>query len=299
MIELGIKLPEGFLNEEVRCDYVITSKMKKVWAIELDLLSELVRVCEKYNITYYADSGTLIGAVRHKGFIPWDDDIDIVMMRNDYNKFLKVAEQEFKYPIFLQNTYTDEKYLRGHSQLRNSETTGCILEDVDRPFNRGIFIDIFPMDHIPDGKIQLYFHKKRLMVLWRMMSAGLYYKRTDRHTVKGHLFGLCMKGVFCIVDYKKCFKYYEKLCSKYNDKKCKRISYIEYSLGKEKHLWERKWFRGAHKEPFEMIHIAVPDGYDARLTKEYGDYMTIHHAETAHGGVIFEPEIPYQVYFKQ
>lgn len=294
-----INLPEGFLNEEVRNDYVVRSKMKKVWAIELGLLDELVRVCKKYKITYYADSGTLIGAIRHKGFIPWDDDIDIAMMRNDYNKLLAVAEKEFKYPFFLQNTYTDKEYLRGHSQLRNSETTGCTIADADKPFNRGIFIDIFPMDNIPDGKLQLYIHKKRLKVLWKMMFAGLYYKKTDKHTVKGHLFGLCMKKIFRIVDYRKCFKYYEKLCSKYNDRECKLISYIEYSLGKEKHQWEKKWFEGYHEEPFEMINIAVPDGYDARLKKEYGDYMTIHHAQTSHGGVIFEPEISYRVYFEQ
>lgn len=77
MIDLKIKLPENFLEEEMRCGYRVTSLIKKVWAVELDLYAELDRVCKKYNIKFCADGGTLLGAIRHKGFIPWDDDLDI------------------------------------------------------------------------------------------------------------------------------------------------------------------------------------------------------------------------------
>ena len=103
MVNLKIQLPEGFLNEEVRCGYVVTHEMKKAWAVMLDLLAELDRVCKKNNIKYYANGGTMLGAVRHKGFIPWDDDIDVMMFREDYDRLMEIGPKEFTYPYFFQN----------------------------------------------------------------------------------------------------------------------------------------------------------------------------------------------------
>ena len=83
MVSLNIKLPENFLDEEIRDDYVVSSQMKQVWAVELDLLNKILEFCKKYNIKIIASGGTLLGAVRLKGLIPWDDDIDIYMIRPD------------------------------------------------------------------------------------------------------------------------------------------------------------------------------------------------------------------------
>lgn len=94
-----------FLKEENRDGYIVSALMKKVWAVELDLLSELDRVCKKYNIKYYAAFGTLLGAVRNKGFIPWDDDIDVCMLRDDYAKFKEVAKNEFGGKYYYQDWY--------------------------------------------------------------------------------------------------------------------------------------------------------------------------------------------------
>ena len=124
MIPLKIELPEGFLDEEVRCGYTVTKQMKEVWAVELDLAVQLLDVCKRHNIQVFAEAGTLLGAARHKGFIPWDDDMDFCMMRSEYDKFCKIAPAEFKEPYFFQTGYTEPECMRGHAQLRNSMTTG-------------------------------------------------------------------------------------------------------------------------------------------------------------------------------
>ncbi|MBR1621497.1 MAG: LicD family protein, partial [Prevotella sp.] len=100
MVNLKIKIPDTFLKEEVRCDYKITREMKELWAIELDLYMELKRVCNKFNLKFAADSGTLLGAIRHNGFIPWDDDMDFSMPREDYEKLCEIAPKEFAPPYY-------------------------------------------------------------------------------------------------------------------------------------------------------------------------------------------------------
>ena len=139
---------ESFLKEEIRSGFPVNEKRKKVWAVELELLQKFDEVCRKYNLTYYAYYGTLLGAVRHQGFIPWDDDIDVVMFREDYEKLQAVAPEEFREPYFFQNSYTDQM-LWFFSKLRDSRTTA--IEFPARNLHQGIFIDIFPLDDVPDG----------------------------------------------------------------------------------------------------------------------------------------------------
>jgi lipopolysaccharide cholinephosphotransferase len=120
--------PASFYSEEVRLGYTVSAKMKKIWAVEIDLLQCLIDVCEGHHLKYWADGGTLPGAVRHQGFVPWDDDIDIIMPRKDYDKLvgLAVSGQEFQAPYLLQTAYTDTGYARDHAQLRDVRTTGVL-----------------------------------------------------------------------------------------------------------------------------------------------------------------------------
>lgn len=146
-----IEIPEKFYESEERSGWHVWNNTKKVWSIELGLFDELERICKKHNIKYYAEGGTLLGAARHKGFIPWDDDMDFAMLRDDYNKFCEVAPTEVKSPFFFQDYKTDKVNIL-FCRLRNSNTTALPLRGI--PYtdytNHGIFIDIFPIDAVPD-----------------------------------------------------------------------------------------------------------------------------------------------------
>lgn len=137
----------------VACEkYKRSNELIKLQEVELDLMKKFDEVCKKHNINYFLIGGTLLGAARHKGFIPWDDDMDVAMLAKDYYKLLEVAKDEFNGKYFFQTEYSDPGALRYHAQLRNSETTGILKTDYmcRKKFNQGIFIDIFPFYTLPD-----------------------------------------------------------------------------------------------------------------------------------------------------
>lgn len=298
MDTIHLQIPEGFLDGEERCGYYVSSKMKKVWTVQMDMLCELDRICKKYGLTYYADSGTLIGAIRHKGFIPWDDDIDIAMMRSDFQKLLKVANKELKTPLFLQSVYSDQNYVRALARMRNSETTAIDKADLDKPFNHGIFIDIFPLDNVPENKIIRKIWCKKIRIIRRLLRNWAYYGISEKKSLSKRMFSKLLRDIVEKIGYKRVYRYLEKTCGAFNKKRTKYVSYVSYSYGKQKHIWRRSLFDKSHKVPFEFIEINVPDGYDERLRVEYGEYMVLKKIPSTHGNVILEPDIPYEEYLK-
>ncbi|MBR1456677.1 MAG: LicD family protein [Oscillospiraceae bacterium] len=298
MVDLKLRLPEGFLEEEERCGYRVSAQMKQLWAVQLDLLAQLQQVCQRHGLTYYADSGTLIGAVRHGGYIPWDDDIDIVMKREDYDRLLALGPEEFREPYFLQSAYSDG-FTRGFARLRNTRTTALTRFDFGKDYDHGIFIDIFPLDELPDGGLRRALWLLRVKVTSRLMVMGVFY---EPERLKNPVEKAACRALRCcfakdgrLLRY---FRRYEKLCAKYNGRGGRGISYVAYSHGKRKHLWERASFERSHETPFEFTHINIPDGYDARLRTEYGDYMTIRRTPTVHGDMVFDAGLPYEEYEK-
>lgn len=292
MLPIQIDLPKNFLEEEIRCGYKISSEMKKVWAVQIDLLEQVKKICKKHGLKYFADSGTLIGAIRHKGYIPWDDDIDLVMMRNDYNKFMEYAKSELEFPYFLQTVYTDKDIMRAHAQLRNSKTTGYMPYEKNRPYNKGIFIDIFPLDVIPEDP-QLKKFSLKIKFKWKLLNNLVNYKYNKKNIVSWAKHYLIVKPLTLWMDYKILYANYERLCSQYNNSEFNRVSYIAYSHGKKKHIWNKEWFDSAKEVDFEFTKINIPVGYNERLKTEYGDYMVIKNVPSSHGELILSSEKSY------
>ena len=298
MLPIQLNVPASFLEEEVRIDYTVSAAMKKVWAVQLDLLAQLKRICEKHHLTYFADSGTLMGAIRHQGFIPWDDDIDIVMMREDYDKLIKVGNAELAAPYFLQSAHS-ETFPRGYARLRNSDTTALTRNDLGKNINHGIFIDIFPLDHVPDDLTERRTWLKEINKQYKVIQYGVLKPLKKMTTLPGKLRVLWDILVVKCVGYDKLIDRYETLCRKYNGVPTKELSYVAYSRGKQKHIWLTESFASCHEVPFEFTTINIPDGYDDRLTREYKDYMKVVRAASSHGETVLEAEIPYKEYLKQ
>ena len=144
-------------NDEFRDGFLVTSDRKRLWNAEIELIVEFQRICEKHNLKWFATGGTLLGAVRHRGFIPWDDDVDLVMPRTDYDRLKKIAAEEFRYPFFFdfwcenQNQAFDVYGcwpVIPFAKIRNLGTSMIEAWNL-KMLKQGIFIDIFPMDPFP------------------------------------------------------------------------------------------------------------------------------------------------------
>ncbi len=307
MVDLKIELPDGFLEEEVRCDYTVTKDIKEVWAIEIDLLMQLDEVCKKHNLKYYITDGTMLGTVRHKGFIPWDDDIDVTMFRDDYEKLLKVAETEFKYPYFLQTEYSDPGCLRGHAQLRNSATTGILkTEEGKFKFNQGLFLDVFVMDNVIDDK-KLYEQQKKdaekyrkRAVKYARWSTRYYKQNTWQSKVKGILYPVVNTFLRKTKLEEKNFRKFEEVCKRYNNMETKYVTTLEFSFDIER--WGKRlksYFDKVKYMPFEFIKLPISVDYDEMLRNDYGDYMVFKKGASAHGDMIIDTDRSYTEYINK
>ena len=122
------------LREDITSEDVSTCSVMRTAQV-----GEVELICKENGITYSLAGGSLLGAIRHKGYIPWDDDVDIIMPRKDYENFLQLAQEQFEFPFFVQYYKTENYYPRGHAQIRNSNTTAIIQGDEYNNFNKGIF----------------------------------------------------------------------------------------------------------------------------------------------------------------
>lgn len=285
------------LKEERREGFLVVSEMKQVWALQIEMLKVLLQVCKKNNLKIWVDGGTLLGTVRHHGYIPWDDDIDLVMMREDYDKLTQHHAHEFEYPYFLQSVYTDNGYYRGHAQLRLSNTSAILPIDIWQTFNQGLFIDIFVLDTIPDSKEELndmYREVKRMTTAIKSVTYRGLLSKVPLKFIQSKLLIKYNGGL------KTYFKETEKKIKQFSSKSNRSVGYImldpDYCLAKP---LNKEWYTNTTYLPFEDIMVPVPSGYHEILTVLYGDYMRPVNTPSMHGNVIFDLTKPYQVKIKE
>jgi len=294
MVDLNIHLPQSFFLEEERDGYLVSAEMKSLWAVQLDLLCEFDRVCRKYGIKYILDFGTLLGAVRHKGYIPWDDDIDVSMLREDYDKLLSVASQEFKEPYFLQNQLTDNGYDDYVPKLRRSDTACLMKYNIGNKCrcNLGIFIDIFVFDNIPTSDLS-----KEKMLSYGQKSRDIYYHVFTMANRPGFSFSInylarMSRYLIFKMRYGSVRKEYMRLeklatCHDYSD----YVANITYLNPRYR---PRSWYEKRVEIAFEEIKFQAPEAYDDLLKECFGDYMTPVKGGNVHTMIYYSTERSYK-----
>lgn len=308
MGKLKLKIPNDFYEGEERCGYYISPGMKKIWAVELDLLNELQRVCNLYGISYFAAGGTMLGAVRHNGFIPWDDDIDIIMKRSEYEKFVQIARCDgtFSYPYFWQDHITDPGYVGGPGRLQNLETTCIPYGWLDEKSgivkcHCGIFIDVFPLDNIPDTPEE---REQWLSAIQKVASKAWRLRMfTHRGLHKDDKEMEWLSFWFNLIDKPDQLfeQYYNMLSANAKDttEECCAFSYYTRN-NKCKQIYKNVWLLEKEIMPFEMLNVPVPKCYDEMLTQEYGDWHKFVKGGSVHekmeNGFYFDMERSYTHY---
>lgn len=266
--------------------------IRDVQLVELEILLEFDRICRKHNLQYQLFAGTLLGAIRHKGFIPWDDDIDVCMLRKDYDKFIGVCNEELdlkKY--FLQTCFSDPRSIVQFAKLRKNNTVFINNIDNDTATHTGIYIDIFPMDNVkPDaisGGIQLLLFK----FLYALTTSTIRERVLRAHNKITVLIRYSMYMVMKIIPKLFVDKAIQKTLVMFSGDKTKYVSHLTNGITRERfnrYLRESSTFYDTVEWEFEGCLLPVPANYHDVLTRNFGDYMTLPPEEERfpHHGII-------------
>jgi lipopolysaccharide cholinephosphotransferase len=241
--------------------------------IELSILKDFIKICEENELDYFLYGGSLIGAIRHEGFVPWDDDIDVIMYREDYEKFLKIMHEHplDKYEV-LSTDYTKDYFLLfSKMMLKNTIFEEWWVNQVD--FELGIYIDIFVLDYLSNNKIKRFFQIKISRLCKHLMALSIvkfinypFFTQTLANLIHGLIKFFRVPPNFFT---KKAIKN----LTKYQNENCEMI--CDITVKKEPAIYLNKDYRPAKKLKFEDIEVSVPNNYDKVLTTLYGDYMKL------------------------
>ena len=263
-------------------------KLKHLQECELIIAKEIKRICDNYGIKYFMVGGTLLGAIRHQGFILWDDDIDFGMERSEYEKFCKICKTDLKEEFVLQTWNTDENYPFSFGKIR---LRGTSVQESFAPRdeeNNGIFVDIFPYDNVPDDEKARRRHAYAYFLYKRM----LWTKKGYGKNIKKEGFIKCIKyKVFnwavSILSYNKIKDKFSKVLNQYNDNNTKKLVFDGiYSY--EKNSIERLWMSSVREYQFEDTMFMSFEDYDGYLRHMFNNYMQLPPEKDRHNHDILD-----------
>lgn len=256
-------------------------ELKEIQSAELSILKVLLKIIEKYHLKYYALGGTLLGAVRHKGFIPWDDDIDIGMPRPDYDRFLEIAEKELPEPLHLYACYNGKKPSGSYFSKVVDESVTIKRVFCGNAVEYPIWIDVFPLDGVPDGILRFILWKYGGMLLTKVLTLSQVSKQYDVSLPRSNFVGNKEKAIRIFLKLRINKLLNEKLLWNRLDHVLKRYDYdsskrlINFCGNWHmKEMFSKDIYGAGALYPFEDIMIRGPESYDFVLTQMYGDYMT-------------------------
>lgn len=250
--------------------------VRAVQLVQLEILKQFISICEKYNLRWYMTGGALIGVLRHKGFIPWDDDIDVGMPRRDFEKFVSLQKD---YPIgyTLINHQNDKLWQFNFAQFVDNESE-IVVHMNEQPRKCKIWIDVFPIDGLPANVFFRWLHIKRILYYRYLVQIPNIRTQVDTHKVGRPWYEKCLIYVLHVlplgklIDVDKMLLKMERLLKKYD---FYNTLWAGNMLGKyrEKEAMKKEWWGIPIKLPFETIMVNCPEDADKIEIKLYGDYM--------------------------
>ncbi len=248
-----------------------TKILDKLHRIEKEILDEIVRICDKYELNYFLIGGTLLGAVRHKGFIPWDDDLDIAMPRADYNKLLGLCKHELKDGYSLDYYQNNKFYWTPVAKIRKDNT---IYEEKElrnnKETHKGVWVDIFPLDDVRyEGSIFQTIQAN--LVNWLKLNIVVQLGYSKPQSYKSRFACSFMR----MLNIRKSFEIQEKIMTIWNNKGYNYFVNLGSQYGYKKQTIHKDIFFPPSKLEFEGDCYNAPNDWEFILKRIYGDYMTL------------------------
>lgn len=275
-----IQFPDNYFEGEYRDGFYIESKMKRAWAAQIEVLEEIRRICSEEGIRFFADWGTMLGAVRHNGFIPWDDDLDVGMLRDDYMRFLECAPEKLDRHFELKSLYNDPEHDNVKCRVITGRHMNFSKDYLERfhgcPYVIGV--DIFPIDYIPREK-KVMEEQLQMIELVMRVAASIppeppYGEDVlDLITSLEQMLGISLdRRNRLFHELKKVVDMISASCQPQESKEV--CSMIDLAGGWDYHV-PIECYKKTIDMPFETITVPVPVGYDTILKIKYGEnYMT-------------------------
>ena len=270
---------KDFFADEWREGHFVEEKMKRIWAAQIEVLAEVDRICQRNGIQYFADSGTLLGAVRHKGFIPWDDDTDIAMKRRDYQRFVEIASKELPKEWRLDHPLLRKSWKYSFSRVLNGSKIRFDKEYMERfhgcPYVVGV--DIFPIDNLPESEEEREVIFPILKAILSTIYAIRHGKKEAAEDAMLSIEETCRVKLDREGDVRlQLWQLFEKMSTLYQEWEVKELVQIIWWMDLNRpYFFKKEWYEKSILMPFENIMIPVPGDYDQVLRVMYGDdYMT-------------------------
>lgn len=240
--------------------------IKEEQEIELEIMKEIHDFCVNNNLRYSLAYGTLIGAVRHQGFIPWDNDIDIMMPRNDYERFIELSKNGFS-KLYIKHYNNDEKYHYHCIRVCDSNTKTYVPYIIEQPEKMGIWVDIFPIDGYCDNLIPFLIQRFQLF-LYKIVFKSLIYISNSK--IKNAFKG--MVRLVCNNNNNRIIRKIDKISQRYKFDDCEKCNYV---FGDKVVPFDRNKFDQLIKYKFDKYEFFGIQNYDEFLTAIYGNYMEL------------------------
>lgn len=253
--------------------------LRQIQLIQLEMLIEVDRICRKHDIKYCIVAGTLLGAIRHGGYIPWDDDADVSMLRSEYEKFCKVCEEELDTSRFYLQTHSNTPgYRWGYGKIRRKGTEYIRKGQEHMPYPSGIFIDVFPLDHVPEKMIYRKIHNFCCTVIRKMLWSEVGKKTDPSITMR-----LLYRAV-SLIPRNFVFLLYNMLKNISNRRPTELIRILTFPTPNNGHYgYYKKWCVDLEEVMFEGHFFPGTKDYHEYLSFKYGNYMEFPPIEQRQG----------------